>query len=426
MNMRDKLRSELVDADVLRRAFDAMHRINRMFASVMETDELLKSIVEIGENAVEAEASALLLYDPDRDDLYFSVAHGMKGDQERLRREVRLPMGTGIAGLVAKTRTSVSVEDAQHDDRFYPFPDTITGMVTQSVAAAPMVGHHELVGVIEVINKRDGKPFTSTDVEVLEIFAQQAALAVQDMRLLEANVQAERLAAVGIAVETLSHATKNLLARIVASGELIDYALAQQDMDMLRNGWQIQKEAVARVEALVENMLAFGRIAPRTVLQLPCLLSEVLEEIVSDHDLLFRNRSIEIATNVAPVPESMVDREALRHVLVNLVGNAIDAVPEKGGRISLALGRTDADDASYIAVADNGPGIPQNMLTQVFTPFFTTKGSRGNGLGLAVARKISKERGWSLTVSVADPAGASFRIEIPDEKKTLTGEQRES
>ena len=106
-------------------------------------------------------------------------------------------------------------------------------------------------------------------------------------------------------------------------------------------------------------------------------------------------------------------------------GNAIDAVPDKGGRISLALGRTSADEASYIAVSDNGPGIAQNMLTQIFTAFFTTKGSKGNGLGLAVARKISKEQGWSLTVSAADPTGASFRIEIPDKKESTTGEQRE-
>jgi len=400
--------------DVLHRVFDALHRVTRLFASVTDTDELLKSIVEIGQEAVGAEAGALLLYDPEREDLYFSVASGQHGDRKRLKQEVRLPLGTGVAGLSAKLRKSVNVSNAQEDERFYPFPDTITGIVTRSVIASPMVGHNELVGVIEVLNKRNGPEFTSTDVEVLEIFGQQAALAVQDMRLLQANVQAERLAAVGSAIETMSHATKNILARIVASSELIDHAIERQDGETLRAGWRVQKEAICKLETLVANMLAFGHMSHKLPVRLPCSIAEVIEEVVADHDLMFRNKSIEVKTHIEPIPEVVLDRNALRLVLVNLVTNAIDAVPDTCGNITLNLERAENGDGALVTVTDNGPGVPQNMLTQVFEPFFTTKGNRGNGLGLAVVKKIVGEHGWSVSVEAAKPTGASFRLVIPD------------
>jgi len=402
------------NSDALNRVFGALHRINRMFASVTDLDELLGLIVEISENAVQAEASALLLYDPERNDLYFRVARGIRGDQDRLKRELRMPLGDGIAGHAAETRCAVNVADARQDDRFYPFADEISGVETRSLVAVPMIGHNQLVGVIEVLNKRDGVRFTDIDVETLEIFAQQAALAIQDACLVEANVQAERLAAVGAAVSGLSHHAKNVLAGLSASCELIDYAIDNNQSGVIAEGWRIHKRAIARLSALVADMLVFGRIRRGAAVRRTCSVAELIEDIVVEQGPLLKQKGIESGVRLETMPEMFVDRDALRHVLINFINNAIDAVPEGKGHISVTLHRTRGASGACIEVTDNGPGIPKDMLTRVFEPFFTTKGSRGSGLGLAVVKKIVDEQGWLLDIKPAEPQGSTFRLEIPD------------
>jgi len=399
--------------DPLERLFDAMHRINRLFASVTEPNELLSSIVQVSEQTVEAGSSALLLYDAEREDLYFHVAHGIEGDQERLKREVRLPLGEGIAGRAVQSRNSINVADAQHDERFYPLPDRITGIVTHSVIAVPMVGHNELVGVIEVINKRDGRPFTEVDVKELEMFAQQAALAIENARLIEANIQAERLAAAGRTVQSLAHYAKNILAGLSASCQLIGSAVTDGEYETIEQGWHIHKHAVGRLSALVSDMLAFGRVPRGAPLRRPCSLADIIGEIVDEHRPLFVQKCIEVSMDIEVVPQAFVDRDAVRHVLVNIIHNAIEAVPERAGRVTVALAGTESTNSAAIAVTDNGPGIPQNILTRVFEPFFTTKGNHGSGLGLAVTKKVVAEQGWLLDVYPAEATGMTFRLRIP-------------
>ncbi len=405
-------RSRRRKRDVLNREFNALHDVNRLFASVTDLDELLELIVVISEQAVEAEAGALLLYDPERQDLYFRVAHGLQGDLDRLKGELRLPLGQGIAGHAARTRRPINVADAQRDGRFYPFADEISGIVTRSMIAVPMIGHEQLVGVIEVLNKRAGKRFTDIDVEALEIFAQQAALAIQDARLVEANIQAERMAAIGTAVESLSHYAKNVLAAMDASCELLDYAIEKGQHDVVAKGWQSHKRSIARLSVLVADMLAFGRVPRGRPLRRLCSLAELIEELIAEHGSLFRQKRIDVTVHTEPLPDAYVDRGAVRHVLTNLISNAIESVPSENGRVAISLSRV--DDAASITVTDSGPGIPQDMLTRVFEPFFTTKGNRGTGLGLAVVKKIVDEQGWRIDILPQRPTGVTVRFEVPN------------
>jgi len=399
--------------DAMGRVFNALHDVNRMFAAVTDLDELLRLIVEISEQAVEAEASALLLYDPRREDLYFRVARGLRGNHERLKHRLRLPLGKGLAGHAARTRRSVIVTDAQQDERFYPIADKISGFVTHSVIAVPMVAHDELIGVIEALNKRGANRFTDIDVEALEIFAQQAALAIQDARLVQANIQAERLAAVGTAVEGLSHYAKNILAGLAAGCELMDYALENDKIEVVAEGWRLHKRTIARLSVLVADMLTFGRVPQRAPRRRSCSIAQLIEDIMYEHASVFKQKDIGTATHIETVAEVHIDQDALRHVLSNLLSNAVEAAPDTGGRVTVTLSRIQGDDTMYLTVSDNGPGIPQDMLTQVFQPFFTTKGSHGTGLGLAVVRKIIDEQDWLLEVQPEQPSGITFRLEIP-------------
>ena len=118
-----------------------------------------------------AEACSLMLYDEPTEELYFEVALGEKGDQQALKKEIRLKLTEGIAGAAASSRESINVPDVQSDPRFYPQADALTQFKTRSVVAIPLIDREKLVGVFELVNKTDGDPFTETDLRVMEISA---------------------------------------------------------------------------------------------------------------------------------------------------------------------------------------------------------------------------------------------------------------
>ena len=114
--------------------------------------------------------------------------------------------------------------------------------------------------------------------------------------------------------------------------------------------------------------------------------------------------------DVPPVPG---DYDGLHQVLLNLITNAIDAVPPTGGVINVRTGSTADGRHVFITVADNGPGVPPAQREQIFKPFHSTKGHGGTGLGLAVARKIVRELRGKLTLTCPPDGGAEFTIYLP-------------
>jgi len=103
--------------------------------------------------------------------------------------------------------------------------------------------------------------------------------------------------------------------------------------------------------------------------------------------------------------------------VLNLLTNAADAVPREGGRIRISA-YSASGNVVWLEVADNGSGVPEAIRESVFDPFFSTKGSDGTGLGLAVTRKIAEEHGGSIVVETAPEGGALFRMCLPCEHTT--------
>ena len=102
----------------MRRAVEAMYRVHVFISAITDLDSLLEYITQESQIVAGAEASSIILYDADRNDLYFHVALGESGDQERLKKEVRLKLGQGIAGATAQSRKSIHVKNAHEAERF--------------------------------------------------------------------------------------------------------------------------------------------------------------------------------------------------------------------------------------------------------------------------------------------------------------------
>ncbi|MCL4217432.1 MAG: GAF domain-containing protein, partial [Candidatus Hydrogenedentes bacterium] len=177
-----------VSPNELRRIIEALYRVHRLVAAMTDLNTLLERIIEESRTVARAEASSLMLYDHVSDELYFEVALGEQGDQQALKREIRLAPGQGIAGAAAQSRESINVPDVTREPQWAAAADEKSKFQTRNLLAVPLLDKDKLIGVIEVLNKIDGEAFTDTDKHVMEMFSALAATAIANARLIEDNL----------------------------------------------------------------------------------------------------------------------------------------------------------------------------------------------------------------------------------------------
>lgn len=181
-----------------------LYEASLLINSTLDLKGLLKVLMQQAEAVLEAEASSVMLLDEARQELVFEVATGEAG--EKLQK-IRVPVGQGIAGYVARTRQAVLVEDAQNDPRLYKKADKESGFVTRSMVCVPVIAKEKLIGVMQVINAKEKTAFEPPDVELLQALANQAAVAIENARLYEELKQ--RLEEVEQLRNYLSHVLKS-------------------------------------------------------------------------------------------------------------------------------------------------------------------------------------------------------------------------
>lgn len=152
--------------------------------------ELLRSIFETSKQLLEAEASSLLLFDEETQRLVFYVAEGEKGT---LIKSKEISLGEGIAGWVAEKKKTVRIDDCYADSRFNPSFDQRTGFVTRNMLCAPMVRKGTLIGVIQVMNKSQNRSFDVQDELFFSALAGQCAIAIENFRLGQFEIEAEQM-----------------------------------------------------------------------------------------------------------------------------------------------------------------------------------------------------------------------------------------
>ena len=164
-----------------REQLSALLSISGLLTASIDLPALLKVIVTSVTTLLECEASSLFLIDPTGEQLILKVATGPVGGEIK---ELRLKIGDGIAGWVAKHRKSLIVNDPKHDPRFFPAVDKSTGFQTRSILAVPLMDHDQIVGVLEIFNTAKAKQFDQADMELLNAFGSYASVALRNAELL--------------------------------------------------------------------------------------------------------------------------------------------------------------------------------------------------------------------------------------------------
>jgi len=257
--------------------------------------------------------------------------------------------------------------------------------------------------------------FTGDHLKLMVAIGHQAALAVEDTTYYGAMLQSERLAAMGQTISTLSHHIKNILQGIKGGGYLIDEGLERSDQDAIRTGWGIVEKNQARISHLVMDMLSFSkdREAAAEEMDVVAMVNEALEILGS------RAQEEGVRLSLSEPPGELIckgDSVALQHALLNVISNAIDATSGRDqGQVVVSLSVDDQLEEVQLGVQDNGIGMSDAVLAEIFSLFYSSKGNQGTGLGLAVSEKILHEHGGAIHVESTPEEGSRFLICWPYE-----------
>ncbi len=390
-----------------RRALADLTRVSEMVAGELALDVVLRSAMDTAADAMNAEACSILLHTAPGQ-LTF---HLVDGPQSNGLARTALPIDDrSIAGWVANHQTPLVVADAYQDSRFNPDYDARTGFRTRSILCVPLRAKGEEVGVIEVLNRRDGRPFAEHDLAFAQAVAGLIAVAIQNARQHEALMKAQRLATIGQTIAGMAHCVKNILNGLQGGSYMIDQEVDPEAGSKTAAGWRIVKRNIRFLSNIVLDMLSYSK--ERKPLRRPCPLADLYEDVVELLQDQAAERGVTLTTGTR-ADEVCADEAALKRCLVNLVGNAIDACGEGGGLVELQAGP--AEKAGHVAlrVSDNGCGMAEADRRRIFDPFFSTKGGKGTGLGLAVTRKIVQEHGGVIEVESSPGRGTVFTLVLP-------------
>ena len=383
-------------------------KVGQALAANLSTTTVLSAALQAVQEVLCAQASSIFLTDPDTGDLRVYLADSQ---HEGSLKSLVQPRGQGLSGWVAEHGQALLVPDAYQDPRFDPTADSRTGFRTRSVLCVPLRVLGQDLGVVQVLNKKDGSSFTPRELVLLEATAVLVAMALDNARKHEELLQAQRLATVGETISSLAHCIKNVLTGINAGTFFINEAIGKQDLAGVQKGWQIADTNMKFLSDLVLNMLSYARDR-KPALQ-PTDINRLCGEVVALVSQQAREKKVSIDFQPdKALPKILLDSMGLRRCLLNLLGNAVDACADGKGTVTVAVNSRDKQ-WFHIRIADTGTGISPENLKKLFTVFFSTKGNRGTGLGLPVSKKIIAEHGGRLDVASVLGEGTTFTIALP-------------
>jgi two-component system NtrC family sensor kinase len=425
------LENARLHAETERRAKEltALYRASQAITSSLDSKAVLNLVLNETKSLLNTGAISIALRDPTSDELVFAAVSGL-GAEKLIG--THLPPQTGIAGWVMREGQSVLISEAQTDPRFYRDIDARLDNVTRSVIAVPLKFKGVVLGVVEAINKATGL-FDQHDLEILEALAASASIAIENARLYKVErdqfqrlqesqarlVQVEKTSALGRLTASIAHEINNPLQAVSGCLSLIKEELDETiDPDDLRHILTMADDEINRIALIVGRLREFFRPSRDGLraTDVQAVLQNVLE--LTRKQLQHASIAVQAhwAENVAPIHSNP---DHLKQVFLNLILNAVDAMPNGGALdVAVTLDQISSQNgappvpAVCIEFKDTGAGIPADVLPRIFEPFFTTKDT-GTGLGLSISYEIIQSLKGEITVTSQEQGGTIFTIRLP-------------
>jgi signal transduction histidine kinase len=397
-----------------------LHRVARLATTARTWDELLETVVDETRDALHADVSSLYLVDRDGAFLTLAATNGL--DRFQIGR-ARVPFGEGVTGRVAATRDPLVIEDVKLDDRFLWVRGIDQRRFITSMLSVPLAWDDRTVGVLNIQTERR-HTFDASDVDQLRAIADLLAGIVEKGRLQqEAEARAAELKAIDEArtelIALVTHELRTPLAVVRAYADLLS---EEPELDgresrdperrARRASWHAgQIEQIERLDRLVDSILASVRVVPDQPADVvPTDVGELIDEVVAELEPLTKRHHVVLPP--AARLFALTDPPRLRQILEHLVENAVKYAPPDS---RITIDRSMVEGSVRIAVADEGPGIPEEWRERIFEPYarLGTHTARGSGIGLYAAKRLGESMGGRLWCEPANGHGARFVVALP-------------
>jgi signal transduction histidine kinase len=392
--------------------FRVLLQVSAAIGSIFDLDQLLNKVMDLVFEQLHAYRGFIGLIQEGSDRVVPVVVRYRDVDPSD-----KIAVSQTIIQHVMSKNEGVLSSNAMADKRFSK-GKSVHNFSIRSAICVPIKGREGSLGVIHVDTMVANYTYTAEQLRLLTAIGLQTGMAIENLRLYREAVQKERLAAAGETVASMSHSIKNILQGIRGGADVVEMALKKGNLEDVRVGWKMLNRNVDKVSNLTMNMLAYSK-ARTPVLELthlPHILKECLDLVRPTAHERKVDLLEEISQTQPPVP---VDADGIHQAVLNLLGNAIEAVEAKTGVVTLSSQYDPVKEESVIEVQDNGVGIERYDLDKIFLPFFSTKGQRGTGLGLAVTKKIVEEHEGRIEVQSKVGQGTTFRIRLPMNQRNV-------
>ncbi len=393
------------------RAWRVMQGLIQAIGSIVSSDQLLERVMDTVFEEMRVDHGFILMRDEESGELLPHVVRCRT--KTGLTSEGQVTTSETIVKHVVSRKEGILCKNAQTDQRFAARKDSsIHSYGLRSVICVPIAVRDEVLGVIHIDCASSNTQYSDEQLRLMVAIGRQTAMALENLKLLSARMQTERLAATGETVAYLSHYIKNILQGMRSGSDMIELGIEGSNLQTVSRGWPIVQRNLEKIYHLTTNMLAFSKDRKPSVqmVQLGGIVEDVIELVQRSADEREVMLLAETDDDHPPVP---VDPDGIHQVIMNLVTNALDAVEPGKGVINVRVKFDEDASEAVITVADNGPGVDSEVLPHIFEPFHSSKGQGGTGLGLAVARKIVHEHSGRIDVSSMPGEGTIFRVRLP-------------
>jgi signal transduction histidine kinase len=441
-----KLQRDLIEqriaSQVLERRLSelqAVFEVTTLVNSEMVLSGVLDTISSEALKALGGDQSSLFLFDSQMNKLR---CVSVWGPQSEVVKNAMLEVGESVAGWVMQHGKPLHLGEDLNESHFPNFIKKDKRIA--SSLCVPLMVKNKTKGVLNISLFDNKKKFTETDLKLVSIFAENAAISIDKAELYEKLknqtetlentidelkatqdrlIQSEKLRALGNLASGVSHDFNNILAAILGRTQLLSReidgsAIPDNTKQKLLKWMRVIEQLASDGAETVKRIQKFARTHRASSekdfkkLDINAIVAEVVEVTKPKwkDEAELKGVRIEIETKSGELSDLMGDHSEIREVLTNMIFNSIDALPD-GGRIQISTRMR--DDKVEIKVMDNGLGMIEEIRNKVFEPFFTTKKEKGNGLSLSVAYGIITRHNGEITVESEPGEGTTFTITLP-------------
>jgi len=391
--------------------------ISRVLSSTHELSSLLQSIVDVACELTDSQAASILLFDAASGELRFEAAPGF---QRESLSNLSVPLESSVAGWIFTHARPMVLQDASKDPRIFREVDQQLNFSTQSLLGVPLLVKEKPIGVIEAVNKRDQGHYTQDDLAILEMLSAQAAVAIENARLLikfqNANselLRLDRMKSDFIAIA--SHELRTPLGLILGHATFLKEIIPHEHQDQL----DVIVRSAMRLKEIIEDMatIAHQEEGKSLVRKNTFSLGELIKETMRKFQVDANEKGVQLEADIPQDDQLIIegDKDKVGLVIHNLLQNAV-SFTDKGGQVGI---KAEADDGyAKVFVVDTGIGIPEDEQERIFERFYQveshlTRKHGGMGLGLSIAKAMVEMHNGQIWCESKEGLGSLFCFTLP-------------